>query len=165
MMVRVEDPGMVHFGEIVIFGGHPEDRHGGNAVGGQPFGEPGGVERLENRISGSRKKTHLLPGCHHHGTGLRQARQGGAIAVVAAQRRNQGGALFAGELNFGGRGAKRVEIAQGMAIKRGSFIGMVEGVRGERSGVGQFCLADAETVHAGISLADDAGYPQDSDAE
>jgi hypothetical protein len=52
-----------------------------------------------------------------------------------------------------------------MAIKWGGLVGMVEGVRGERSGVGQFCLADAETVHAGISLADDAGYPQDSGAQ
>ena len=37
-MLRVEDPDVIHFLEIMIFGGHPEYRNGRDAVGSQPFG-------------------------------------------------------------------------------------------------------------------------------
>ena len=48
-MVRAEDPGVVHLGEIVILGGQPEHRDRGQSVGGKPSGQ---FYRVQNFIYG-----------------------------------------------------------------------------------------------------------------
>src|SRR5664279_1970459 len=104
------------------------------------------MDSFEDSISRPGEEAHLLTGSHHQGAGLRQPIKSRAGGVLPAERLYQGGAPLIGELDFSGRGSKRVEIAKRMAVEIRCLVRMVGDIRGERSGVRQFCLAEAVTV-------------------
>ncbi len=56
----VEPSCMADFVEIVIFRGHPKNRHCGDSTARQLFGNLHGAERLINGISGPAEQPHLL---------------------------------------------------------------------------------------------------------
>ena len=72
LVFRVENPGVVHFREIVIFGGQPEDRNGRNSVGGQPLRPVSRRAEPCKWCSRAGKQPHLLAGHYRHCPGLRQ---------------------------------------------------------------------------------------------
>ena len=49
-MLRIEDPYMIDFREIVILGGLPEDGNRGDAVAGQPLRELDGMQQFVNCV-------------------------------------------------------------------------------------------------------------------
>src|SRR5436190_1163389 len=53
---------MVHFGEVVVGGGKPEDRNGIYAAGGRLCSELHRSQRLEQGKRGPAEKPYLLPG-------------------------------------------------------------------------------------------------------
>ena len=61
-----------------------------------------------------------------------------------------------------GGGLKGFQVAQGMLVESGGFIGMIQHVREQTRSVGQIALSDAGTVHAWISLTDEQGAAKDS---
>ena len=99
-VIGTEDPGVVDFGEIVIFGGQPEDRDGGDAVFGQPFRQADGMKRLVNGVSGSGKQAHLLAGHDRDRARLGQPVERGAGRVLHAERVDQGCAPVSRENRF-----------------------------------------------------------------
>ena len=162
LMVRAEDPGVVDLGEIVILGGQPEDRHRGQSVVGQPCGQLHRVQDFVNGVARAGKQSHLLAG--HHGDGPGCARRSSAglsgfctrNASISAARRSAENSICRGG------GLKRFQSAQGMLVKRGGSVGMIQYVREQARGVGQIALADAGTVHAWISLTDERAVAKDS---
>ncbi len=65
-----EHAAVVDFGEVVIFGSEPENRHGGDAARGQILREARRGESFINGVSRARKKPHLLPGDDGHRAGF-----------------------------------------------------------------------------------------------
>src|SRR5262249_7578885 len=51
---------MVHLGEVVVFGGEPEDGHGGGAGSAEIRGAPGGMQGRIKRVFGTREKAGLV---------------------------------------------------------------------------------------------------------
>ena len=82
LVIRAEDPGVVHLREIVILGGQPEDRNRGQSVVGEPRGQLHRVQHLINGVAGAGKQPHLLAGHHGHRPGLRQAFERGTLGIL-----------------------------------------------------------------------------------
>ena len=86
-MLRVEDPGVIDLGEIVVFGGQPEDRHRRNAVVGEPRGQLDRVQNFVNGVAGPGKQADLLSGDNRDGARLRQPFERRAVADSALEAR------------------------------------------------------------------------------
>ena len=68
-MIGAKYEAVVHFGEIVVLGSQPEHRHCRNALLGELRRQPGGRQRLVNRIGGAGEQTYLLARDHRDGSG------------------------------------------------------------------------------------------------
>ena len=77
----VEHPGLIDFGEVVIFGGEPEDGHGGSAGSGELAGSLNGGERLVQGVNRTGEQTNLLAGEDGDGARLGQAIERGMFSV------------------------------------------------------------------------------------
>ena len=129
-VLAVEDPGVIDFREIVIFGGQPEDRDGRNAVLGEPFGQPRGMERFVNGVGRTGKETHLLAGHHRYGARLGQPRQRLALQGFApVAPRPAPRAVHPEDRDLARRRLVRFQVAQWMAIEGGGAVRMIEHVR------------------------------------
>ena len=162
LVAGAEDPNVVDLGEIVILGGQPEDGHGGNAVFGKPCGHPDGVEHLVNCVGRPGKQPHLLTRYHRERSRLGQPLERLARRVFDRQGGDEGGAALGGEPDLRGCGLKGFEIAQGMAVKTGDAVRVIQHIREQGGGMRQVGMPDAGTVHARISLADENRVLEDS---
>ncbi len=86
LVLGVEDPNVVDFGEVVVFGGQPENRHGRQALRGEPLRQAGCVQRFVNCVGGAGKQPDLLARGNRQSARLRQALQGRRWADSAPAR-------------------------------------------------------------------------------
>src|ERR1017187_5502112 len=108
-----------------------------------------------NGVAGAGKQSHLLAGQYGERAGLRQEFERGAAGVLHAQGVDQRGTALRGEFDLPGGSPKSLRSAQGMLVKGGRSIGMIQYVREQARSIGQIALSDAGTVHAWISLTDE----------
>ena len=76
---------MIDFGEIVILGRHPEDRHGGDPARVQILGQPRRRQRFIDGVRGTGKQPDLLPGDDRHGPRLSEARDQSIPGILGFQ--------------------------------------------------------------------------------
>ena len=105
---------MVYFGEVVIFGGEPEDRNGVGAFLCDCVGPSQRRDRFVNAVSGARKEADLLAGddrdCSRGeaieilGSFGRKLRAGGETRILLAQDFYDCAASFRVETDFFGGG-------------------------------------------------------------
>ena len=95
-MGGVEGPGLVDFGEVVIFGREPEDGDGADAALRERPGEFDGGERFEDRIERSAEEADLLAGDDGDGVGLGEFVDRWVIRIRLAKSGDEGGAAVSG---------------------------------------------------------------------
>jgi hypothetical protein len=132
----VIDVAMVDFGEVVILGGQPEDRHGADAVVAQLAGESGGGQGLVDRVDGSAEQADLLAGDDGDGVGQLELIEGSAFAVDLAQGGDEGFAPFVGEVNLGRGVLERGGVVGIMPVEPRSPRVVIEVVGKERTRAG-----------------------------
>jgi len=149
LVLGVEDPRVVDLGEVVVFGGQPENRHGGETLRGEPFRQAGGVQRFVNGVGGAGEQPDLLARGDRQRAWLRQALQGRARRILHPQGFHQRGAPLRRQVHCASRRLERRQIAQRVMIETRRAIRMIRNVRGQTRDTGQFGLADAATGHDG----------------
>ena len=65
IVLAIEHPGVVHFGEVVILGGQPEHGDRRNALRAERFGQLYRAERFVDGVCRAGEQAHLL--ARHHG--------------------------------------------------------------------------------------------------
>ena len=128
LVAAVEDPGVVDLGKIMIFGGQPEERHGWQPLGRQPFRQPDGMQNFVEGIRRAGEQPHLLAGDDGDGSRLGQLLKRRTIGIVLPQRAHQSLALTIRKLDFRGCVLKIFQVAQGVVVKRGGAVRMVKHV-------------------------------------
>jgi len=151
-----EPPGMVNFGEVVVFGGEPEDGDGVVATRSEIGGEADDGERFVETVGGAGEEADLLPGDDGDGAGSEAVeivlcgRAAAATEVLFAEDFDNGATQ-----GGGGRGAAR-ELADGaedagfggrMGVEVGEA-GEVVVIGGEKArGVGELSGRNGATLH------------------
>jgi hypothetical protein len=110
-VVGAEYPGVIDLGEIVIFGGEPEYRDGGDAASVEFPGDPDGRERFVNGIGRARKQANLLAGDDGDHAGAREFFERRIAVVQGGQSADDIGTALVGKRKAGGLGGlfNRVE--------------------------------------------------------
>ncbi|MBK9170003.1 MAG: hypothetical protein IPM24_21425 [Bryobacterales bacterium] len=98
-----EYPTAADFGEVVVFGGQPEDRYGGDSLVRKLSGEPDRRQGLVDCVDRAGVQAHLLPRHDRDGARLLQPVQGFARSVQRFERLNEAPALLGLEANLTGR--------------------------------------------------------------
>ena len=84
---------VVDLGEIVILGGQPEDRHGGQSLRAQPLGQLDGMQNFVKSVGRAEEQSHLLPGDYRHRLRAGQHLERAALRIPLAQGGDQRGPL------------------------------------------------------------------------
>ena len=138
-----EDPAMVGLGEVVIFGGHPEDGHGGDAGGGELAGQFDGGEGLVEGITGTAEEADLLAGDDGDGGGVGERVEGGRRGIDAAQGGDDGATAVVGNASQGRGLADGVGVVGVVAVEGLDAVEIVEIVAEEGRRPGERGMGDA----------------------
>src|ERR1039458_8917423 len=90
-----------------------------------------------NGVAGAGKQSHLLAGQYGERAGLRQEFERGAAGVLHAQGVDQRGTALRGEFDLPGVSPKSLRSAQGVLVKPGGSIGMIQYVREQARSIGR----------------------------
>ena len=147
-MHGVESPELIDLGEVVIFCRQPEYRDCRNALRRQLARHFDGGEGFVNRVGGSGKQPHLLPGDHRDRAGLSQPPQRFAIGVLNAQRVDQRRPAFIREVDLRGRRPIGAPIEGSMRVKTAHAIEVINQVGEQLRRVRQLGVPYTSALHA-----------------
>ncbi len=125
----IEDPGVIDFGKIVVFGGEPENGDGGCAASGQLSGEMRGADGFVDRIRGARKQADLLSGDDGDGSRFGEAAQCFALAVLGAQSFDHGAAASVRIIDLGCGAGQRLGVVRVVFVEASNAFKLIGEVR------------------------------------
>ena len=148
MLSGIEQPGVIDFGEIVIFGGKPKDGDRGNTLPGKLRGEFYGGERLVDGVGRTGEQAYLLTSQYGNGAGFGKFGKQRRAGILTGKGRNESGAAIIGIRDGGGGTPERFRIRGRVIVEPCNTIEMVQVVREEFRGVGKFGMPDTMCAHS-----------------
>jgi len=151
-----EPPGVVDFGEVVVFGGEPEDGDGVMSARSEIGGETNDGERFVETVGGAGEEADLLSGDNGDGTGSEAVeiflcgRAAAETEVLFAEDFDDGaaqGGVRRGAVRELADGAEDARLGGRMGVKVGEA-GEVVVIGGEKArGVGELSGRNGATLH------------------
>jgi hypothetical protein len=127
---------MAHFVNIVIFGGHPENRHGVDARLGEFGSELNRGERFVKGVRGAAEQTYLLSADYRYRPSFQamqifqRGRTGAKNDVLHAQNVRHFFSTLAGVIQLAGHAPDRIHFRT-VRVKRGYAAKIVEVIKEE----------------------------------